>query len=70
MGHNLKVLPPNNIEHFKNMDLQCTKCGCVFLINVAGGNVADFLLNCKLEQELRRKDPEGAKERPILVKED
>ncbi len=69
VGHNLKLLPANKVAAYKDMDLQCTKCGSVFLINVAG-NTADFLLDCKLEQGLRERDPEKAKELPILVKEE
>ena len=69
MGHNLKAMPANNIAAYKDMDLQCTKCGCVFLINVAG-MTANFLLDCDLEQGLRERDPEKAKELPILVKEE
>ena len=66
MGHNLKVLPANSIVAYKGMDLQCTKCGSVFLINV-DTKTADFLLSCDLEQGLRKEDPEKAKELPVLV---
>ena len=69
MGHSLKVLPANNIAMYKNMDLQCAKCGAVFLINVSEG-MADSFMSCEAEQELRRQNPEGAKELPILVKEE
>ena len=69
VGHKLKLLPANNIKWFKDMDLQCVKCGCVFRINI-NDKMADFLLNCKLERDLRDRDPANATERPILVKED
>jgi hypothetical protein len=69
MGHNLKVMPANRIVAFKDMDLQCTKCGCTFRINVTE-KAANFLRSCELEQGLRERNPEGAKELPILVKED
>lgn len=65
MGHKLAILPdehPFDASH----KFQCLDCGCTF--DIEGGTIADFVLNCRLEQELRKTDPKLRKARPILVK--